>query len=155
MESEVDLTRYLDIFKRRGWAVIAAALIAARTAGLLSMFVITPVYSSSTTLMVIKKEAPVADYTTLMLNRNLTRTYGEIARSRTVAEQVIRDLKLGISADDLLKKISGNPVRETEIIQIKVKDPSPQLAQAIDAQTAQGFIARVQAIMKVENVEFI
>jgi succinoglycan biosynthesis transport protein ExoP len=151
----MDLTALFGVLRRRGWVVLVVTMIAALTAGILSFYVLTPIYASSATVLVIKKDTPITDYSTLLLNRNLTRTYGEIAKSRSVAERVIKELNLGISTANLLSRTTVSPVRDTEILQIKVEDSSPLMARLIASRMAEAFIAQVESIMKVENVRII
>lgn len=152
---ELDLREYLQVIRRRLWIIVLVTVLAAATSGVLSYFVIEPTYESSTTLMVLKKEAPVADYNTMLLNRSLVRTYGEIAKSRTVAEKVIGSLDLDLTAEEFQKRIKVTPVRDTEIIQISAEDSDPKQAARIANEVASAFIGQVRSIMKVENVEVV
>ncbi|HEY3315430.1 MAG TPA: Wzz/FepE/Etk N-terminal domain-containing protein [Bacillota bacterium] len=150
----IDLREYFAILRRRLWAIILVTVVAVATSGIISYFFIEPVYSASTTLMVLKKDTPV-DYTTLLMNRQLVKTYGEIAKSRTVAEHVIADMGLGIPVSSLQAAIHVSPVKDTEIIQVSVEDTAPAEAASIANAVARDFIKQVIQIMKVENVQVV
>lgn len=154
-EDYVDLRHYLGVVRRRFWVLVVIILAATVTSGVISLYFLEPAYQASTTLMVVKKESPLTDYTSLLLNRNLVKTYGEIAKSRTVTERVVRDLGLGIRPEDLQSRIDVNMVRDTEIIRLNVTSPLPKEASVTANALAVAFIQRVGSIMKVENVEVI
>lgn len=151
----VDLREYLAIVRRRLWAIVLVTVVAVATSGVISYFFIEPLYSASTSLMVIKKDSPSIDYSTLLMNQQLVKTYGEIAKSRTVAEHVIADLGLGVTAAELQKAIHVNAVRDTQLIQIRAESTIPAQAALIANSVAKDFIRQVVQIMKVENVQVV
>ena len=53
-EMEIDLKEYLDIIWSRKWLIIGITLLAALISGLISFFVLQPVYEASTTIMIGK-----------------------------------------------------------------------------------------------------
>jgi len=151
----IDLREYLGIIRRRFWAIVLVTVVAVATSGIISYFFIEPVYSASTSLMVIKKDSPTIDYSTLLMNQQLVKTYGEIAKSRTVAEHVIADLGLSMTAAELQGSIHVNAVRDTQLIQISVDSTVPAQASLIANAVAKDFIHQVVQIMKVENVQVV
>ncbi|MHB8926878.1 MAG: YveK family protein [Bacillota bacterium] len=151
----IDLREYFAIIRRRLWAIILVTVVAVATSGVISYFFIEPVYSASTTLMILKKDSPGIDYTTLLMNRQLVKTYGEIAKSRTVAEHVLVDLSLDMTTAELQGAIHVNTVRDTELIQIRAESTIPAQAELIANAVAKDFIRQVVQIMKVENVQVV
>src|SRR5690606_2809766 len=95
------------------------------------------------------------EYNDVLLNQKLVSTYGELVKSRKVADQVIANLNLDMSYETFGSKVSVNLVNNTEIIKIQVKDTDPELAQKIANETAQVFMESVKNIMMVENVQVI
>lgn len=162
MEQELDLIQFFEMIKKRWVIVIAIPLIAALVSGIISFYVLKPVYQASTTLIVGKKASDTGspmgqllDYNVLLANQQLAKTYGTIAKSRTVEENVIQELKLPLKPDELDRKLSVNPVKDTEILEIKVQDQDPNLAAQIANSIAQKFSSSVIEIKKVDSVSIV
>lgn len=149
---EIDLREYLGVVRRRLWILVAVILAALISSGVLSYLVLPRVYAASTTLMVLKRETPIVDYSTVLLHRQLVKTYGEIAKSRTVAAEVVRELGLPLTVAEFEKKIRVTLVRDTELLEIAVEDRDPALAANMANTLATVFINHVVSLMQVENV---
>lgn len=155
-EMELDLHEILYILRRRLWLLVALPLVAALTAWVVSTFVVAPTYQASTTLWVIQEGgAGQISYNDLLLNRNLTKTYAEVARSRTVLQQVIDRLGMDLTVDELAEKLTASAVRDTEIISLTVKDGDPDRAAQIANAVAAAFQDQIRVFMKVQNVAVV
>ena len=155
---EIDLREYLSIFKRYWWVIALITLGIVVLAALYTFFVITPLYESSTTIMVsnpVLSQNRALDVNELNLNRRLAETYGEIVRSRRVATQVITEMNLPMTPEALNNKVQVTQVRETEFIQISVTDPDPTLAASIANNIAAAFQDNIVEIMNVDNVSIL
>lgn len=162
MEEEMKLQQYWDVLRKRWMIVVALPLIAALASGLISFFVIKPVYQTSTTLIVgekpsdsAKSAAQMLDNNVLMANQQLAKTYATIAQSRTVEQNVIKDLNLSMTVGGLDQMISINPVKTTEILQIQVNNTNPILAASIANTMAKEFSKAVIEIKKVDSVSIV
>lgn len=160
-EEEISLKQIIEILQKRLKIIAIITLIAVISSAAISFFVLKPVYESNTTIMVGKPKNKVIDpnnpvtYQEVQTNRLLVSTYGEIAKSRSVLEQVIKDLRLDIPSDKLKGKVNVSLVKDTEIIQIKVSDQDPQMAATLANAIADAFSKEVIRIMNVENVQVI
>ncbi|MFA6809227.1 MAG: Wzz/FepE/Etk N-terminal domain-containing protein [Eubacteriales bacterium] len=162
-EQELDLLQLWEVIKKRWKIIVVFPIIAALLSGIISFFVLDPVYQTSTTLIVGKKvsddisnqASQLLDYNVLMANKQLAKTYGAIAKSRTVEENVIKSLKLEMTAEQLDKKITVDSVMDTEIIGISVVDKDPNLAADIANAMAKQFTDSVIDIKKVDSVSII
>jgi capsular polysaccharide biosynthesis protein len=152
---EIDLREYLAVFRRRFGVFVFVIVGSVATAAILSYFALPKVYSASTTLIVFKKETPIVDYSTLQLHRQLVKTYGELAKSRRVAEQVIDDLNLPLNYSEFAKKVNVKLFRDTELLEMVVEDDDPYVAASIANVLAQVFIDEVVELMHEENVAII
>jgi len=153
-QQELDLRDLLYIFRRRLLLIIVLPVVAALTAALISFFVLSPVYQSSTALWVMKENgADQINYNDLLLNRNLTKTYAEVAKSRVVMADVIERLHLtNVTVEDLQAKLTVTPVRDTEILSFTVEDTDPAMAARLATAVAEAFKRQVVNHMKAENV---
>lgn len=160
-EQEIDLLQLWEALKKRWIIVVVITLIAALTSGVVNYFILDPVYEASTTLIVGKKASEdqqasqLLDNNVLQANKQLALTYSEIAKSRTVEENVIKELGLKYTKEQLDKKITVDSVKNTEILAIKVMDKDPVLAADIANTMAKKFSAAIIDIKKVDSVSIV
>ena len=159
MEETIDLREYFFILKKKIWLIIASALICGLISGLISFFVLKPVYQANTSLIVNKEvENQVTQMTTtddLNYVQKLAVTYGEIIKSRTVITSTIEKLKLDMTYEELSEAISVTNVDSTQIIKISVQHNSPLIATKICNTIPEIFSKEVQRVVKASGVEVI
>ena len=159
MEETIDLREYFFILKKKIWLIIASALVCGLISGLVSFFVLSPVYEANTSLIVNKE---VGNETTEMtttddLNyvQKLALTYGEIIKSRTVITSTIEKLGLDMTYSELASAVSVTNVSDTQIIKISVQNENPLIATKICNAIPEIFSTEVQRIVKASGVEVI
>lgn len=121
-------------------------------------FILTPMYHSSTTLILVSnnnQQNSAALQSEVNLNKNLVTTYSEIVKSRSVLSQVIDQLKLDDTVEELSKRITVSSVENTEIIKIQVSDKNNKEAKKIASTTSKVFMKEVQKIYNLTNVSTI
>lgn len=156
MEQELDLYKIWQIVTKRWKLLVLIPLLAALASLLVSLFLITPQYRATTTLMVTRPaETTEMIYRDIQLSRELIGTYREIIHSRQVQELVIAARSLPYSVSELRGKTEVEAVRDTELIKVDVTDPDPQLASDIANDTVRIFMEQIVEIMKIENVSII
>lgn len=128
-----------------------------------SYFLVTPKYEASTTLVLAKAEEKATNeistgitQTDLNINQNLVFTYRELIRSKTVIREVMENLKIKDLKETTLKNnITVSSVRDTELIEITVKDENPERATNIANEIAKVFTVHVAEIYNINNVHVI
>lgn len=131
MEETIDLRDYFEIIKKRSWIIITLTLVFALISGLISFFVLKPVYQASSSIMVntgISGSNQIVTGDQFSVTQKLAVTYGEIIKSRSVLGAVIENLKLDDTYENLAKRIKVSPITDTQIISIKVQDTDPKRA---------------------------
>ena len=121
-------------------------------------FIQVPMYHSSTTLILVsdnQQQSAASIQSDVTLNKNLVSTYSEIVKSRSVLQQVIKELKLDDNVASLSGRISVSSVENTEIIRIQVSDANNEKAQKIAETTAKIFISEVKKLYNLTNVSTI
>ncbi|WP_207652890.1 YveK family protein [Anaeromicrobium sediminis] len=153
----IDIRELFFVVKKRMGIIFLITIISIITSALVSVYVLEPVYETYTTMMVgkTKSQESLLEYSDVLLSQKLVKTYGEIAKSKSVLKVVKDDLKLEIGLDELKEQISVNSVKDTEIIMIKVQNTDPKMARNIANHTARIFKRQVIQIMKVDNVQII
>ena len=164
---EIDLRELLHILLKRIWIIAAVTVLSIAVSGVVSFFVLEPEYETFTTLMVGKpsENAGAAasmgmaqmglNYNDLMLNRSLVSTYGELAKSRKVSNEVIKNLKLKMTPNEFGDKVNVSLLKDTEIIKISVTDTDKELAVKIANETGEVLMSNIGKIMLIENIQVI
>ncbi|MDO9536320.1 MAG: Wzz/FepE/Etk N-terminal domain-containing protein [Bacillota bacterium] len=156
LTQEIDIRDIFRILNKRIKILIIIPLLAVIVSGLVSYFYLTPMYMSSTTMMLWKEHGGgEVVYQDIQFNRQLVRTYQEIAKSRLVAEETIKRLNMTLTAGQLSQKIEVSLVRDTEVISISVTDSSPERAAIIANAVADVFQEQVPKMIKMDNIKII
>jgi capsular polysaccharide biosynthesis protein len=160
MEETIDLREYFTIIKKRFWIIAIITIVAAAVSGAISFFVLSPVYEAKTTLIVSTDNTNPEQQTMvtgdqLNVTQKLAITYGEIIKSRTVLEPVIKELKLDTTYEELSNVVIVSPVKDTQIMSISVQDINANKAQDIANSIPNVFTKEVKRITKANNVEVI
>ena len=139
---EISLKELLLILRKRICLIAILTILSVVTSGIVSFFILDKEYQTFTTLMVGKPRDyrsynDQLDYNDILLNQKLVSTYGELVKTRAVADEVIRNLNLDISYEAFREKVNVNLVQDTEIIRLEVVDTNPALAAEIANETAQ------------------
>ncbi|WP_028828657.1 YveK family protein [Proteocatella sphenisci] len=159
-EEIIELRELLEILLKRKLLIIILTVVCTLAGGIYSVFMITPLYKSETTMMVngAKNMTDIAsslDLGSINLSQKLVVTYGEIVKSRIVLEQTIKTLKLDMTYEQLLQKTTAQQLGGTEILKISVEDEDPKNAAIIANKISGVFVKEVMRILKVNNVETI
>ncbi|MBL6983195.1 MAG: polysaccharide biosynthesis tyrosine autokinase [Anaerolineales bacterium] len=127
-----DLRQYIRLLWRWSWLILLAAMLAGSAAYFTSLQM-TPVYEASSTMMIIEAPATQASeaYTAVLTSQRLTQTYAEMIIKKPVLNEVIDRMDLPMDIEELREIISIEPVRDTQLIDIKVEDTDPSRAAAI------------------------
>lgn len=159
MEETIDLREYFFILKKKMWIIVLSAVICGAISGLVSFYVLKPVYEANTTLIVNKEvENETTQMTTsddLNFVQKLALTYGEIIKSRSVITSTIDKLNLDMTYEDLSEAVSITNVENTQIIKISVKNENPRVASTICNTIPEIFSTEVQRIVKASGTEVI
>jgi succinoglycan biosynthesis transport protein ExoP len=126
-------------------------------------FLIPPTYEAETTLRV-KQPKGLADSLLADLpigsssdTKLLMNTYAEILKSRTVVEAVINktqsDQKEVPDYDEMLKRITTLPVKDSELLKIKVTAKSAEEAQLVANTLIDTFTERMTLLVRSEQSE--
>ena len=158
MEETIDLREYFAIIKKRFWIIAIITVVAMVVSGVISFFMLSPVYESKSTLIVNTEKNEDTQMITgdqFSVSQKLAVTYGEIIKSRAVLESVISNLKLDSEYEDLVEKITVSPVKDTQIISISVQDTNPKKARDIANEIPKVFEKEVKRITKANDIQVI
>ncbi|HDR7827328.1 Wzz/FepE/Etk N-terminal domain-containing protein [Bacillus cereus] len=154
MEETISLKELFHILKKRLAMILAITFIVAIVMAIISFFFMTPLYQSSTQILVNQKkqEGTAIQIGEIQSNIQLTNTYKVIIKSPVILDQVNEKLNLKMTAQDLTGKINVANEKDSQVISITVEDKNPKLARDIANATADVFKGEVAKIMNVDNV---
>lgn len=151
--------------KRRG--LIGKTFLAFVVTAAIISFLLPPTYEGELLLRVKQPKglanSLLGDITggSPMATKQLMSTYAEILKSRMVVEQTIAANKIGLDPDNPEKKLAGyegfvgrittQPVRDTEILRVKVTAPSATEAQVWTNSLVDHFLGRVTTLAREEQ----
>lgn len=135
-EVEIDLREIFYALKKKILLILMVALIGGCGAGAYTQFMMTPIYSSTSSMLVLSKETTLTSLTDLQLGASLTSDYTVLIKSTPVLEQVIENLKLDMTADQLRNSITINNPTDTRILEITVNNADSALAKEIVDEVA-------------------
>lgn len=150
---------YLKILKKRWFFILMITIAAVSVGAVLSYFVIKPTYKSDISVIIGKVGSGTANeessYDDVLMYQRLVKTYSELAKSRTVAEDVINTLKLNIKPEELQEMISISPKEDTEFLNISVRSKDAEQAMLIANQLAKSLKKISITVKKVDNVQIL
>ncbi len=143
-----------EILKKRLVILIIIPITAVFAAATVSLTMV-PVYRTSATIMVTAPSAggAVSDYNSLILNRQLVKTYCELAVGQDSLQEVAG--QLGISPGELAKKIIVSPVKDLELLRISVKDQNPERAAFIANNMVEVLRKKTRFLYQSDNIRVV
>jgi capsular polysaccharide biosynthesis protein len=138
------LADLIRVIRRWLWFIVAVTIVFVGLAVGFSI-VQTPMYEASSKILVAKENRNAANSLTseVLGLQQLTLIMVELINSRPVAEDVVKDLNLKTTSDDLLQGLSVEQVKATPLIEVTYKDPSPRRAQQVVNAIGDDFAQRV------------
>ncbi len=157
---ELDIKELLYEFWRKKVIIILILVIGIALGVIYSELLVKPMYKSTTTLVLSKptnKENTSGGITSndVSINQKLVSTYSEIIKSRSVASEVIEELNLSMTEEEMGKLISVKSKKDTELLEISVSNSNPEMAASIANTLAEEFAEKIKEVYKIENVSVI
>ncbi|MEX6700366.1 YveK family protein [Peribacillus frigoritolerans] len=156
MEETISIKDIFKTLKKRWKLIMLLTLLAALISGSISYFLLTPVYQSSTQILVNQKQSEnQLDSIQIKSNIDMINTYSVIIKSPAILEKVIDELELDQSVDQLSQKITINSQQNSQVFSLTVQDSNPAKAVEIANTVTSIFQKEIKDIMKVDNVSIL
>lgn len=147
----MELRDYLRVFRKNVWLIITVIALAVAAAATIALTT-TPRYEAETAVFVSTRGsgslAELQQGTSFTQSR--VETYAQIATTPIVLGQVIDEMDLDVSTQDLARQISATAPTGTTLIRITAQDPDPVRAAEIADATA---VALTVAVQRLETLE--
>jgi len=138
--------------------LVLIPVVAMLTSAVISLFVLPPVYKSTTTVIVLRDQmTPFSEINinTIVLNQNLARTYSQLTKSRAIAEEVIKNNNLNMTPEELSSKIEVELAGNTEMFKISASDSNPAMAALLANGVAQALSGKVYKVLNIKNIQVL
>ncbi len=156
-EIEIDLLEIIHILFRKFWIILCAGFFVAVICFMISKFILTPTYESTTKIYILNKsENTTVTYSDVQMGTQLTKDYAELINSRYVLENVIDQLSLtDMEYEDLLEQVSVHTPTDTRIVSITVEHTDPVLAMDIADCIREVAGEHIQNVMDIDAVNVV
>lgn len=152
----INIKEVISLLLHKLWIIIIVGIAVAGVSLAISLFLITPLYISSTSVYVINRHSEERmTLSDLQIGTQLTKDYMYIVKSKPVTEMVIETLGLDISNKKLSSLITVNSPEDTRILEITVKHPDPTTAKLIVDAVAKISAERMVCVMNMESVNVV
>lgn len=157
---ELELKDYYRILRKRIWLILSIVLVTTVTVGVVSFYVLSPVYEASTKIIVTKSDEPGAmsqlDINAINLNLKLIDTYKAVIKTPAIMDVVvIENPEFGLTAEQLINKVQVSSVNNTQVMTLAVQDGDYNQAARIVNAISTVFQKEIPKIMKVDNVSLL
>ena len=152
---ELDLRELFELFWNKKVPIILLVVIFMVIGVIYTVGFTTPMYSSSTTLVLASSNnqstTNTITATDVTMNSKLVSTYSELVKSKNILRQVISNLGIKVDEDSLRKHVTVSSVKDTELIEITVKNENPSYSAKIANEIAKVFSEEVNEIYNINN----
>jgi succinoglycan biosynthesis transport protein ExoP len=132
---EISLREIIEVVWNGKWIILLVTLLAVVTSGIVSFFVLDPVYEARSTVMINNPESDKQ----LSLQAYKEQVANHAIMSRTISALNLHDQDITINR--LRDKINAEIVKDTNLIRITVSDNDPKLAANITNAVTNQFVA--------------
>ncbi len=137
----LDIRKYVTFLQRWLWLIILGTILAGGCAFAAS-YLATPIYEASAMLRISEGQKPTGpDYNGILTSERLAKTYSQMLTGKPVLRQV--QAQLGVEVD--ASTVTVTPVRDTQLIEVKVRHADPALAASIANAIPRAFVEQNQA----------
>jgi capsular polysaccharide biosynthesis protein len=150
-----EIKDYLNIIRKRIVLILFIAICPMIIVGILSFYVIRPVYEAKATIIIGKDSMDKITQSEVVMYKDLIQTYSKIGKSRVVAENAIKMLDLSTPVKEFMLNVSITPEIDTQIIEISYKSSDAETASEVANALSQAFVEKSQNLLPSGSVKII
>ncbi|WP_249869230.1 YveK family protein [Oceanobacillus saliphilus] len=157
MEETISLKEIFGVLKKRFLMITAFVFGAALVAAIISYFVLTPTYQSSSQFIVNQELQDPSQLNTnnIQTNVQMINTYNIIIKSPAILDDVVEQLNLPYSSAALSEKIQVSSADNSQVVTVTATHENPATAVDIANVTVSTFESKIPDIMNVDNVSIL
>jgi len=155
-EIEINLWELIGALWSKAGIIILSGVLLGLLALVGTKLLVTPQYESETKMYVLSKQNEAGlTQGDMQTSTFLTKDYVELIKSRTVTEEVIAQLGLNLTNQEILEKIVIIIPADTRVIKIRAKDPDPYIAAKLANAIRDVSGIHIQKVMNIEAVNVV
>mgnify|MGYP000435368045 CR=1 FL=1 len=157
-EQVISLSEIFEAIKKRWIMIVAITLTATIISGVLSFFVIDPVYETSTKVFIGKEENDDAAYNSgdIQMYQQLLQTYAQAIQTKDLVNRAISGLSYDeLEASGVVNSLTVTPISSTQILEIKYQSKNPEEAKDVLKSVTDEFIVTAKELVPNGNVRVI
>ena len=150
-EQEIDLLELARVIWKKIWIVAIGFILGAVLAFCITKFFITPQYKATSSIFVFSKGTSLESLTSIQIQNNLTGDYQYISMQRDTLEDVIDELALDTTYEQLKATVSITNPSNTHVLEISATNPNPVVAANIANSLAEKVRESISDIMNTDK----
>lgn len=154
-EMEIDLLELLQAMLQKLWLIILLLVLGAGIAFGVTKLLITPMYTASSEIYILTKTTSVTSLADIQMGAQITSDFAVLAKSRPVVENVIKDLDLNYTYEQVAGMISTENPSNTRILRITVENADAELAKNMANAFGEETAERVAYIMTTDKPKVV
>ena len=155
---EIDIKEIGQILWKRIWILLLCAVLVTGMVLVYTVNFVTPLYTASITVYVNNNSSQnslAISSGDLAVALRLVNTYINILGSDQVLEEVIEKTGAVLTPDKLRAMITAEAMGETEMFEVKVKTPSPQMSQDLANAIAEVAPAKISSVIEGSSAKVV
>ena len=154
---EIDLIELLRHILAKWWLILLLMVISGATAFYITTERIVPVYQAQSTIFIGKESSSITDLNIndFNLENKLVVDYRELIKTRLVTEEVIQELGLVSSTNELIMNMDVQTIQDSRFMHISFKDPVPERAMDIANKLSEILAEKAESIVGVKNIQIV
>ncbi|MGI2327614.1 YveK family protein [Planococcus sp. YIM B11945] len=156
-EEAFHLKKVISVLRNNILLIFSVILLSILVVAIYSYLIVNPLYQSSTEILVNQDRQDITQLPeeVIQADLHLINTYGDIMKSPTILNQVIEQVGLNYSAEQLSGKITLQSTDESQVIKILVEDVEAEATLSIGNELANVFQGEIEELMSVDNVSIL
>ncbi|WP_102693506.1 YveK family protein [Rummeliibacillus pycnus] len=158
MEATIKLSDLFKILKAHLFLIIAITVVSVSIATIISYFVLTPIYTADTQILVNQKsdkKDPYVASSQIDADLQMINTYNVVIKSPLILSKVIEKLDLNSTPETLTNQITILNTNNSQVFTVHVEDAKASQAVDISNTIAEIFKSEIPTLMKVDNINIL
>ena len=154
-ETEIDLLELFQAMLHKLWLIILLLVLGAGVAFGATKLLITPMYTASSQIYILTKTTSVTSLADIQMGAQITSDFAVLATSRPVVENVIKELDLDYTYEQVVSMVSTENPSNTRILRINVENADAELAKDMANAFGEETAERVAYIMTTDKPKVV
>lgn len=158
MEESINLQQLLKTLRKRWLLILLFVVLASTIAGIISFYVLTPIYEAETQILVNQKNTDAQPYQVAQnvdTDLQLINTYNDIIKSPAILSKVIKKLDLNSTSESLADQVTIASANNSQVVNLTVRDTEALKAVEIANTVAEVFKEDIKHLMNVDNINIL